>query len=335
MNNYKILCEIGDNISFNIAGKSHLVDFGDLEKDDNLSRIYRIQFHKTPKSADLEKVLIAITKNPDITLRFYGDYSEDLIDWDKISSIEKLSIDLWHINSLKGVSKLTKLKQLGLSKNVSSKVSLSIIEPLENLEILYTSISKDIEAVGKLKMLQVVSLYQIKHTDLNFLSHLNNLKTLYLSLGSYTSFNGLEKIENLENLSVQQVRGFDDEVCNDIIKKCKNLTALELDNLKHLTKLAFISDLPKLKYLSLEGIKNLDSYEPLSESKSLETLAAYHCQPQDKSLDGLRNLKNIYLGDSYNKSTIESFLNKSAANNIKIRQAAIRGSDKIPSPFIV
>jgi hypothetical protein len=331
--NYKILCDIGDKPNFLIGGQGNTVDFSEIEKSDNLDRIYRFQFKQPPKNGQLEKVISAIKKRPEIGLRFYGNYSEELIDWGSLTEIQNLQIDLWETNDLEQVSALKNLKRLGITKNVKSKVSLKIIEPLQNLETFYTSISKDVESISKLSNLEFLSLNGIKNDNLDFLTNLKNLKILWLSLGSFKDFSGLSKIENLQKLQVHQVRGFDSESINPALKSCGQLWALKLDNLKDITNLDFIPSMLKIKYLSMEGIKNLDSYKTIKNSKTIETIAGYNCRPTDKSLDGLKRLKQIWLGDSYTKSEIDSLLNDNDSEIIWIRGKNLKGSGKFDNPF--
>ncbi|HEX3386675.1 MAG TPA: hypothetical protein VHS53_15855, partial [Mucilaginibacter sp.] len=144
MNDYKILCDIGEEITFIIGGRLQVVGISALDEDDNLNRINRIQFKRAPKAIYFEKVLTIIQNNPDITLRFYGDYSENEIHWEKLLEVRNLQVDLWHTLSLEKISLLKNLKSIGISKHVSSKVSLKILEPLQKLEKIYTSVSKDI-----------------------------------------------------------------------------------------------------------------------------------------------------------------------------------------------
>jgi len=329
---YKILCDVGDDLIFNIAGKSTKVNFDELYNDEVVNAIYRFQFNKSPRSGQLEKVLKAISKRPDVELRFYGAYSENEIDWGQLITIENLQIDLWETIDLKSVSKLTNLKRLGITKNIKSKVSLEILTPLKNLEYLYTSVSKDIEVVRTLTDLKFLSLFEIKHKDLDFLSLLHNLKDLRLSLGSFTDFKALSKIENLEKLSIHQVRGFDRTEAS-VLEKCNNIWALKLDNLKHLEDLSFLGEMDSLKYLAIEGLKNIDTFSPLLKNKSLETIQGYQCRPTDKSLNGLKRIQNIFLGDTYSQTEIESFLKDSNSINLSLRGKTIRGVKNLKSPF--
>lgn len=257
--NYKILCDIGDKPNFLIGGQGKSVDFDEIEKSENLNRIYRFQFKQPPKNGQLDRVISAIKKRPEIELRFYGDYSEELIDWGSLTEIQNLQIDLWETNDLQEVSRLRNLKRLGITKNVKSKVSLEILEPLQNLETLYTSISKDLETISKLPNLEFLSLNEIIKDNLDFLTNLKNLQDLWLLMGSFKDFSAMAQIESLKKLQVHQVRGFDSENINPVLENCKQLWALKLDNLKNIHNLEFVPSMPRIKYLSMEGIKNLDT----------------------------------------------------------------------------
>lgn len=330
---FKILCNIKEKPTFLIGGQSREVSFDELLKDENLNRIYRIQFSQAPKKNQLEKVLKAIDKKPSIGLRFYGDYSENDIDWESLINIKNLQIDLWHISKLEQLSKLTSLKSLGITKNVSSKVSLEILENLKQLETLYTSISKGIETVAKLNNLHFLSLREIKNKDLQFLSQLNKLKELWLSLGSYNNFDDLANISNLKKLSVHQVRGFDNEIANSILPKCKKINALQLQNLKNLQSLEFVAEMQDLEFIAMEGIKIIKSYEPIKRARHIKTIMGYECRPADKSLEPLISIKNIWLGDSYTKAHITNFMSKTNADYVWIRGKELKGNGKPKNPF--
>lgn len=331
--NYKILCDIGDKPNFLIGGQGKSVDFNEIEKSENLNRIYRFQFKQPPQKGQLDRIISAIKKRPEIELRFYGDYSEELIDWGSLTEIQNLQIDLWETNDLQELSSLRNLRRLGITKNVKSKVSLEILEPLKNLKTFYTSISKDLETISKLPNLEFLSLNEIKKDNLDFLTNLKNLQDLWLSMGSFKDFLGLTQIESLKRLQVHQVKGFDSEIINPVLENCKQLLALKLDNLKGIKNLDFIPSMSKIKYLSMEGIKNLDTYTPIKNSKTMETIAGYNCRPADKSLDGLKRLKEICLGDSYTKSEVDNLLNDNDADNIWIRGKNLKGSGKLNNPF--
>jgi hypothetical protein len=325
MTNFKILCDINENISFNIGGVSKRVDISDLAIEDNIKRIYRIQFSQAPTTAYLFAALKAIESNPDIDLRFYGSYSEEQIEWGLLSSVERLQIDLWETKDLKQISQLTKLRRLGITKNVKSSVSLNILETLTNLQILFTSISKDIQVIGKLNNLHFVSLREIKTKNLDFLTQLEKLNTVWLSLGSYENFKAISQIKNLKRFSVHQVKGFDNINANEALANCDSLEALQFQDLKYIESFKFLTNLKQLKYLQIEGLKNIDSYDPILTCSSLETFLAYNSKPLDKSLKGLVNVKNVGLGDSYSKDEIDYLVSHFTGETIRIRAKEIKG----------
>lgn len=327
---YVILCDIGDETSFNIAGKNYVVDFNEIEK--YLHRIYRIQFKRIPKTKQLEKVVELVKKKPTIDLRFYGDYPEESINWEILTDITNLQIDLWHIKTLNQISSLTKLKKLSINKMVSSKVSLSIIEPLQNMEILYTSVSKGIETVGLIKNLRFLSLREIKHNDLDFLKGNQQLKELWMSFGSFNNFKGISYLQELEKLNLHQVRGLDNSTAKDIINDENKIWALKLEDLKHLTNLDFIAKMKKLIYLYIHGLKKIESYDAIAEIKSLETFNGN--KPLDGSLSGLKNLKHITIGGTYPKEEIDNLLNQNNIETLWYKGKFLKGKQSnLKSPF--
>jgi len=76
----------------------------------------------------------------------------------------------------------------------------------------------------------------------------------------------------------------------------------------------------------LKVLKTLILIFSIIKSTSLETIAGYDCRPKDKSLFGLRNLKNVLHGDSYTKDEIEELLDSKTGENIWIRGKSLRGN---------
>lgn len=323
----KILVDIKDSkIGFLTGGTAVSSSMSDIiAKKDN---IFRIQFSSKPDIGLLKDISDFLINNPHIDLRFYGNYSEDLIDWELLNNIQGLFIDLWETRELNGIKNLKQLKRLGISKNVKSSVSLKVIENLDNLEMLFTSISKDIETIGLLKKIGLISLSEIKTDNLDFLSNNKHLSKVWISLGSIKDISGIVKIQNLKTLSIHQLRGFDDFVANSVLAKCNSIETLELMNLANLHSFKFISNLKSLSTLNLEGLKKIDSYKDFGQCNSLKVLSGYDCRPLDKSLIGLENLDSIMLGDSYTKLEIDSFVQRFRGQNLWIRGKQILGNNK-------
>lgn len=320
-----ILCNIGDEIELNLGGTSQKVQLSDLLDPKNLSKIYRIQFSKEPQQRQLQFIADLLKENKEIDLRFYGNYSENCIDWESLNFVEKLQIDLWETKDLKDLMSLRNLKTLGISKNIKSQVSLKVIANLNKLEILFTSISKDIQTIENLQNLKYLSLREVKTKNIDFITNLQNLNSVSLSLGSYENIDGLTLLKNLEKLSIHQIRNFTDGQLNSVLSKCSELNALELQNLKNLENLYFLKELKKLKYLFLEGNKNLSSYKSVESLRNLETFSTSNSRAEDKNLEYLKNIENVFLGDSYQKSVIDQFSKKFAGKNLWIYGNEIKG----------
>ncbi|WP_221258270.1 hypothetical protein [Flavobacterium okayamense] len=322
--NRNILVDIKDSkILFLTGGKSIVSSMSEvITHKDN---ILKIQFSSAPDNILLKEVSLLIKKNPHINLRFYGNYSEDQIKWEFLSEIEGLNIDLWETKNLNEIKNLKNLKRLGITKNVKSSVSLKIIENLKELEILFTSISKDIEAIGDLKKINLLSLSEIKTNDLSFLSNNINLSKLFISLGSIKDISGISKLKNLNTLSIHQLKQFDENAANSLISNNSSIENLELMNLVNLSNFEFISNFKNLITLNLEGLKKIKSYSDLGKNNNLKVLSGFDCRPIDKSLKGLENINSIKLGDSYSKSEIETFLPNFKGENLWIRGKQIRG----------
>jgi len=328
-----ILCNIGDEIVFNFAGKTKIVTFNELAEPETLSKIYRIQFSKEPKSNQFDSIIQLLNENREIDLRFYGNYSEYSIDWKSLISIENLQIDLWETKELKDLIYLTNLKKLGISKNVKSNVSLKIIENLQNLENLFVSISKDIDSIKYLEKLKFLSLREIKTKNVNFLSDLKNLNEVWFSLGSYQNIDGIKNLEKLEKLSIHQIRNFSNNELNSILAKCFNLKSLELQNLKNLESLDFMQKLTKLQYIFLDGNKNIKTFREVAKSKNLKTFSTSNSRAEDKNLTFLQDVENIFLGDSYPKNEIENFSKIFTGKNLWIYGKEIKGKLENNNPF--
>lgn len=326
-----ILCDIGEKITLLISGKENVVS--EIDLFNNINKIYRIQFSRTPQKKYFDLVVNILKENKEIDLRFYGDYSEDFIDWESLIFIERLQVDLWQSKELKSIESLKNLKRLSLSKMVKSSVSLRILDKLDKLEILYTSISKDIETIGNLQSLKFLSLREIKTKNLDFLSNLKNLSDIWLSLGSYEDINGITQVQNLKRLSIHQIRNFDNEKLNYIISNCKHLTALQLQNLKNLSQINFVNKLSNLSYLYFDANNNIETFKDINNSKSLKTLVTSNSRPLDKALLYLENVENVFLGDSYTKSEIEKFQKVFKGENLWIHGKEIIGKHEYENPF--
>ncbi len=52
-----ILCNIGDEIVLNFAGKQKVLNINELENSETLAKIYRIQFSKEPNIKQFDSII--------------------------------------------------------------------------------------------------------------------------------------------------------------------------------------------------------------------------------------------------------------------------------------
>ena len=88
-----------------------------------------------------------------------------------------------------------------------------------------------------------------------------------------------------------------------------------------------------LKYLQIEGLKNIETYNPILSCPSLEIFLAYNSKPIDRSLNGLINVKTIGLGDSYPKDEVANLVSLFTGDTIRIRANEIKGKLEYGNPF--
>ena len=131
--------------------------------------------------------------------------------------------------------------------------------------------------------------------DFSELNFLRNLKSLYLNLFDLRDYHFVEQLpESLEEFSIY-ADTMDGEIQFDCkwLLKFKNLERLYLGN-KAKKNMKAIASLPKLKHLTLRGIK-LESFDFLKEN-NLESLAVLWCGMNDlSSLTGWESLKSLEL----------------------------------------
>ena len=215
-------------------------------------------------------------------------------------NLKKLDLSNNNIEDLAPLSQLENIEYLNLNSNSNIElVSLNAISNYKNIRELYLEFNpgllnitdsegiiidlnyENIDIITSLKTLTVLDISNTGITNIDWISELNNLKSLFLDNNS--SIKDFSILENLTNIEKLKLGGL--EINNlEILENFKNLKELELignniedisslENLKELTKLELgsnnieninvIRHLNKLKYLDLSdnNISNIDSLE--------------------------------------------------------------------------
>ncbi|MCM1089390.1 MAG: hypothetical protein NC092_03615 [Butyrivibrio sp.] len=224
----------------------------------------------------------------DVSNLVWVEAKSDLIDGgfggiEQFESLEHLAMDADYVESIKGISKLTSLKELILTD----------AERLQDYEELYD-----------MPQLEVLAIESGKLRDIGFVRDMEQLVELDL-IG--TDLKRLDAIEDcadtLETLRLERNYGVDDY---SVVLECTNLVELELfvDYKFDVPMQApDLSGLTQLKYLHLG---NYDRFENLAKLTQLEELTLEDAGSGDGDfLGALTNLRQLNLIDM---SVYEGFL---------------------------
>jgi hypothetical protein len=98
--------------------------------------------------------------------------------------------------------------------------------------------------------------------------------------------------------------------------------------LRNVTTLSWLHDgSSRLRFLSVEKLPALDSFEPLVRCSRLVALGAWDSRPADRRLDSLHHLPlvDLVLGDVYPRTEVDALLEHCRAR-VRIR-AAVKGAE--------
>lgn len=167
---------------------------------------------------------------------------------------------------------------LSVPDNGKDKVDLSVFPKLEMLACKFSQRLQGLEFCSKLKSL-TLSNYKAKGKDLMALPALESLEHLSLIKSDITILQGIERYSNLKKLELFGASKLEviaplQELSNSLeevqIEQCKKINDYEsLGNVKSLKKiilsesgevksLAFVKELPQLKFISFWGTNVLD-----------------------------------------------------------------------------
>jgi hypothetical protein len=257
------------------------------------------------------------SKRPDVELRIYGHYSAEcdlafagqmtnvrhfaadcLMQAKNIAAIadipnlESLSLGVFELEDF-GVLELLSptLTKLSLGATRSRKPSLSPLNRFRSLRVLYLEgHSKNIEVLKTLQQLEDITLRSITIRDLSYLSHLNNLWSLDIKLGTIQRFDGIDEKKSIKHLELWQVRGLRSV---DILANLPGLQNLFLQSLPHITSLPSLRDLSSLRRIRLENLKGLHNFDVFETAPALEEFAL---------IDGTKQMPEELLPVLRNKS---------------------------------
>jgi hypothetical protein len=238
------------------------------------SRCQVVQFASPLSDADHLNLAKFLRSYPDIPLRIYGHYSKPISDLGFLCYYDFLKgfqADVWLLESTDGIEFLPPtLEFFGLGQTKSKKISLSILNRFPNLkELFLEGHVKDFENVGKLSLLEKLTIRSITLPSLSVLTSLQNLWSIAIKLGGTKDLQLLPQIGQLKYLELWMIKGLEDI---ESIGEVETLQNLFLETLKNVSKLPSLKKLHKLRRVALVGMKGLSDLSPLVEAPALEEL---------------------------------------------------------------
>ena len=265
-----------------------------------------------------------LSVRPEVELRVYGHYgiecNFEFVQWIPnvrafsadclsqatgiehlchLSELESLAVGIFGLKDFHFLESMPKsLKTLRLEATRSKSPSLSVLDRFRSLQTLYIEgHHKDIDAIGSLSNLKDLTLRSVTTRDLRYLKSLHALRSLDIKLGGIRDFFGIEENQSIQYLELWQIRDLRDV---DMLSSLLGLQNLFLQSLPHIKTFPSLSQLSRLRRISLENMRGLSDFSNLEFAPAIEEFVLIDGRKQtpDQLLPILKNprLKAICAG---------------------------------------
>ena len=244
----------------------------ELDEVDRLpAETEQVQFTHRLTDDQFRHLAELLADRPDVHLRAYG--GSDFGDLDFLRffpSLRSFWIDAAFdgTTSLDGLRWVPDLETLGVGRT-RRPLSLHILGDLRHLRVLWIEgQSRDLDVISSLPI-ETLRLRSITLPDLDLLTHLDRLRTLWLGLGGTSDLRRLPELSHLEELEIWQVRGLTDLTP---IGGVLSLRRLFLQALPRVQRLPDLHRLEHLERVTLHTMKGITDLTPLRSCPALTTL---------------------------------------------------------------
>lgn len=245
------------------------------------------------------------SRRPDVELRVYGHYGLecDLSFASRMSNVRRFAADSLtkarnaeHIAEIPGLESLSLgifelesfrvldlvdpgLTTLRLGATRSKKPDLSPVDRFKRLNVVYIEgHTKNIEVLAVLQDLEDVTLRSVTTPDLEYLRPLDKMWSLDLKLGGISSFSGIEGKPNLKYLELWQIRGLSKL---DVLSDLPGLQNLFLQSLPRVEVIPSLERSRSLRRIRLMSLKGMSDFTALETAPGLEEFALIEGNSQD------------------------------------------------------
>jgi hypothetical protein len=288
-----------------------------------------VQFDEPLPAAVSEVLADALRSRPEVELYVYGHYGRRLdggLDFLRgFEHVQRLSLNLSGLLGVEGLARFTELRTLSVQRIAKRNVSIAAIEHAKDLRRLALDQPlRDLEVIrglGKLTALDCPA----TATALASLAGHPSLRRVSLQHGTHRDLSALESCPRLADIELWQIKQL---TAPDLepVGRVRNLDALALGALRNVATLNWLGA-SRLRFLSLERLPGLDSFEPLSRCTRLVAFGAWDSRPGDRSLAALHELplEDLVLGDVYPANEVSSLLEHCRAR-MRIRSTSHGGA---------
>jgi len=283
-----------------------------------------VQFDEPLPASLSELVAEALRSRPQVELYVYGHYGRTLdgeLEFLRgFEHVERLSLNLNGLAGLEGLARFPALRTLALQGIAKRNVSVAAIEHATELQRLSVDQPvRDMEVIRNLgKLTELDS--PATATALESLEGHPSLRRVSLHFGTYRDLSALESCPQLTDVELWQIKQL---AAADLrpVARLRNLDALALGALRNVTTLSWLHDGScRLRFLGVEKLPALDSFEPLVRCGQLVAFGAWESRPADRRLAPLYDLPlvDLVLGDVYPPTEVDALLEHCRAR-VRIR----------------
>ena len=262
-----------------------------------------VQFDRLPSEPDLRRLAEWFTQYPEMTLRAYGSYDGSITDLEWLRffpTLRRFDVDaVWdHLVSLDGLRHLpedTDELMIGWTKR---RLDLGVLDRFRGLTSLYLEgQTKGIEVISRLTALEELTLRSITLPDLSLLLPLRRLLSLDIKLGGTRDLGLLPRVGELRSLELWLIKGLSDI---SAVGELPHLRYLFLQALRQVERIPDLRRCLELRRIHLETMKGIRDLRPLATAPALAELVLYDMRqldPEDlRPLIGLPKLTAVTYG---------------------------------------
>ena len=210
----------------------------------------------------------------------------------EIPELESLSLGIFELEDFRVLEAIpSTLTEIFIGATRSKKPDLKPLGRFQSLKKLYIEgHNKNIEVLSQLQELEDVTLRSVTTPELRYLSGQRKLWSLDIKLGGIRSFKGIEGKDSIKYLELWQIR----ELTKiSIIGELPGLQYLFLQSLPHIESLPSLDNARALRRIVLQNLKSLHDFSSLETAPSLEEFALVEGNKQtpEQLLPVLKNPK--------------------------------------------